>query len=391
LDSLPGHLQVATFFLGSVAACIGHAEGLLNIDNPARNGSTAISYAHLEAFEGNDQISMRQYGDGWQGNYSPRRGTNLALQSVNTEAGFQSNGYRLGAKYRGFALVESNRDSSDLVRQFTLTNGYDNGRAYIIDYKLRGFEAGGARLSKSFQSPPLGGWQIKWGVGGSALHAKSIKVSNASGNVTTVNTKDFNAAINLTTTTSQIDQTNLTYFNAPFGHTFTPSGELYAVDFGLVLTQEHSSIEFEFAVNDAYGQMNWRNLPRNTETFNSDNKFYDNNGFVQFNPTSSRISEFINPIQQLDPKIWVALTYPFGKWRIRGAASSVNGYWFPEMQAAFSLNKTLAISGNLDFHFKTIGLSIKHEVFEITIQTDSLDSGNARAIGVAFQLTIPLN
>ena len=134
-------------FLSVVFPLLGHAEGLLAVDNPARNGQERGVYASLEAFEGNDQVAMRQYGGGWQGDYTPRNGTNLGLLAARAETGVQWQGYRLGALYRAVALVEASRDASDLVRQYKQSNGYDLGRTYQLDYRLKGFEADGAHLS----------------------------------------------------------------------------------------------------------------------------------------------------------------------------------------------------------------------------------------------------
>jgi hypothetical protein len=51
--------------------------------------------------------------------------------------------------HRAEALVEANRDTSDLIRQYTNSSGYhDVGRTYQLDLKIKGFEASGSRLKK---------------------------------------------------------------------------------------------------------------------------------------------------------------------------------------------------------------------------------------------------
>ena len=152
---------LATLCLGLALSCWAQAEGLLAIDNPASNGQSTGAYTTVDAFAGNDQVAISQYVGNWQGDYTPRSGTNLGVVATRAETGVQWQGYRLGGLYRADALVQSNRDTSDLVRQYLTSSGYDTGRNYQLAYQLTGFEAKGVRLSKSFQRA-LDSGPCKW-------------------------------------------------------------------------------------------------------------------------------------------------------------------------------------------------------------------------------------
>ena len=181
----------------------GYAEGLLAINNPAKNGQEQQVYASVEAFAANDQVAINRYGSDWQGDYSARNGINLGLLSFRAEGGVQWQGFRLGGLRRAEALVEANRDASDLLRQYTGNSGYDLGRIYQFDLRIKGFEADGARLSKSFQLDMGEQWQMDWGLGLSSLHGKRIKLETLSGQAVTLNAQDVDAVASLTDTDSQ--------------------------------------------------------------------------------------------------------------------------------------------------------------------------------------------
>ena len=386
---LPIEKFVSPLLLCLVIPILGHAEGLLAVDNPAKNDQGNKIYASIEAFEGNDQIAMRQYGGDWQGNYSPRNGSNIGLLSARTETGVQWQGYRMGILYRAEALVEANRDTSDLAKQYNSSSGYDVGRTYQLDYKIKGFEADGARLSKSFQLNQGGAWQMDVGAGLSYLRGKRIKLETASGQVVTINSKDFNAGVNLNDTDSQVNVTDLAKFNAPFGRMAAPSGEGYALDAGMVIRHAESGVSIELAVADLAGKINWENLPSNVTDYSTASKYYDSNGYVQFNPAATRASSYHNLSQTLDPKLWLAVNYPAGDFEWQGAASYTQGYWFPQVGVKYRINSQWAVKTDYDFRFNTIGLLLQHQWFYFGLRMDGTNIDTAKAYGLNGGINIP--
>ena len=376
-------------WLTLAAPLLGHAAGLLAVDNPAKNGQGNQVYATAEAFAGNDQVAMRQYGSDWQGSYSPRSGTNLGLLSARAEAGVQWQGYRLGALYRAEALVEANRDTSDLAQQYNTRRGYDMGRNYLLDYKIKGFEASGARLSKSFQLDLGRQWQLDWGLGASYLRGTRIKLATATGQVSTINTKDFDARVSMNDTDSQIDVTDPISFNAPYGRLAMPSGQGYALDAGVVFHHLPSGASIELAVADLAGRMDWKDVPNNATNFSTATKRYDTNGFVQFDPSTSRTSSYQNLSQPLDPKLWLAANYPLGDFELQGATSYTQGYWFPQAGVKYHLNPQWTVNADVDLRFNTFGLAVQHQWFYLALRMDTLNLDAAKAYGLSGGVHIP--
>lgn len=368
---------------------LGGAEGLLAIDNPAKNGQQRQAFATVEAFEGNDQVAIRQYGGDWQGSYSPRTGTNIGLLAARTEAGMQWAGYRVGALYRAEALVQANRDTSDLVQQYSTRSGYEIGRTYALDYKIKGFEATGLHISKSFQRQLGNQWQLDWGLGLSYLRGKRIKLETVAGQVVTLNTKDFNADASRDSSNSDLNVTDFAQFNAPSGRLAAPSGEGYAVDAGVVLHHQASGASFELAVADLAGRLNWKDLPNNVINYNNATKYYDTNGYVQFNPLATRTSSYKNLSQSLDPKMLLAASYPMGDFELQGAANYTRGYWFPQAGIQYRINPQWGVKADFDFRFNTLGLALQHRWFYLGLRMDGTNGVTAKAYGVTGGITLP--
>lgn len=382
--------QFWRFLLTVLLTNTGHAEGLLAIDNPAKNGQALQGYAGVEAFQGNDQVAMRQYGNSWQGAYSPRADTNLGILFARAEVGLQWQGYRLGVLQRGEALVEANRDTSDLVQQYQNTAGYDNNRSYQLDYHIRGFEADGLKISKSFQAAMDGQWQLDAGLGLSYLHGKRLKLETVTGQVVALNAKDFNASATQSDTNTGLDVSNPGEFNAPFGRRVGFSGQGYAVDAGIVVRHQTSGVRAEMAVADLFGRMDWKDVPNNVADYATATKYYDADGYAHFDPTATRTSSYRDVRQTLDPKLCLAVVYPWSHFELEGSTSYTRGYWFPQAGVGWQFHPDWAIQTDYDFRFSTIGVALTHQWIQLALRTDNTNLDAAKAYGLNARINIPL-
>ena len=366
-----------------------HADGLLAVDNPAKNGQTRSVYANVAAFEANDQVAMQQYGGDWAGDYTPRTGTNLGVLFARAEAGVQWSGYRLGAIYRAEALVQANRDTSDLVQQYHADSGSTVGRGYSLDYQLTGFEADGIRLSKRFATDINNTWQLDWGLGVSYLHGKRIKLKTVTGQLVTLNTKDFDALANVSDADSLMNTIDKGSFNAPYGRQASASGSGHAVDVGFVL-HHASGASLELAVSDLLGRIDWQDLPNNVAVYRSGelHKYYDANGYINYYPAATRTSSYQAMSQTLDPKWWLAATYPLGKFEVKGAASLTQGEWFPQLGMGYHLAPQWQIRTDVDLRFQTLSLSLEHTWFHISLRMDNPNADAAKAYGLTGGVSV---
>lgn len=370
----------------SKGAC---AEGLLAINNPAKNATEAGAYVEMEAFQGNDAVAIRQYIGQWQGNYAPRDGTNIGVIATRAETGAQWQGWRLGALYRADALAEANRDTSDLARQYNTSSGYDVGRTYLLDYQLKGFEADGARLSKSFKTHLNSQWDMNWGAGASLLHGQRVKIESASGQVVTLSAQNFNANVLQSTSDSTTDTSGNGNFNPPFGAHPSITGQGYALDWGMVL-QHADGLRLEAAINDLAGSISWKNLPQYVANYNTATKTFDADGYVHFNPTATAQSSYHDINQTLDPKLWLAIAFPWNGIELQAASSYTRGYWFPELGLSYALNPQWRVGTSYDIRFETLGFSVVHKFIYIALRTSDLNPAQAKAYGVTMGVTVPL-
>ncbi|OGB73230.1 MAG: hypothetical protein A2496_09410, partial [Burkholderiales bacterium RIFOXYC12_FULL_60_6] len=319
----------------------------------------------------------------WAGQYSPSPGSNIGLLAARAETGVQWHGYRLGIYQRADALVEASRDTADLVQQYKRQSGYSLGRTYALNYRLKGFEASGARLSKSFQLDMASPWQIRVGLGLSYLKGQRVKLETINGQIVTINTKDFNATANRQTTSDEsLDLSGFPKNSPLLAQLTAPSGAGYAADVGLVAVHPGSNAVFELAIADLFGQIDWSHLPNTSTNYNSATKYYDANGWVNFNPNLSKAITFQNLNQKLDPKLRLAVNYSLGNFELKAATDYTQGYWFPQTGVGYHITPQWAFFVDLDWRFNTLGLSVQHDWFYLSLKTDNLNLNAAKAYGL---------
>lgn len=387
--TFPIYLQAKLSIFALLTAGPALAEGLLTIDNPANNPETSGVYLSAEAFQANDALAIRQYLGEWRGEYSPRAGTNAGLLSARTEIGAQWHGFRLGALYRAQARVETNRDTTDVVRQYNTDSGYDAGRSYVLDYKSAGFSANGLRLSKSVTIPLGEQWISRWGAAAALLEGKQLKVETTSGSVIALDAKDFSANANLTSANNNLDINDPILFNPFVRPQQAFGGQGYAVDAGLVLRRD-DGLQMEVAINDLAGRMDWKNVPQRFTSYNTATKYFDAQGYARFNATASAMSSFVNYGQELDPRVWLAVSYPLGRYEAQLATSYSQNLWLPEVNVRFPITADWRMKGGYDTHFSTVLVGLQHQWFECSMRTDNLDLTRAKGYGINMAVTIPI-
>ncbi len=383
-------LRSLFLFLAWIGTTPCHADGLLAVSNPAKNGDATLGFAKADIFQANDNVALREYAGQWQGAYQSAPGINLGILFARAEVGVQWKGHRLFALQRGEALVQANRDTADLVHQYQTGSGYDAGRSYALDYSMRGFEADGVGISKAWDFAAGERWRMRSGVGVSYLRGKRLKMESITGQIVTLSAKDLTASATSDASNTSLNTSNLSDFNAPFGQQAQFSGDGYSLDGGMVLQDTQSGLRIELGLADVAGQLYWKNVPSNLTNYNTASKYYDANGYVQFDPTATRTSAYRNLTQTLPLKVHFAVAYPWGAWEVEGSTSHTQGIWFPQLTARYKVTINWTLCADYDLRFNSLGFGMEHRWFQWSIRTDNSELNVAKAYGLSAQIRIPL-
>ena len=365
----------------AILPCVAHAD-LLGTSNPAdmagKKGTSIYADGHY--FAGDDYVAVNQFSDNWNGSYTPRNGTNLAMLNARVEAGATYDSWRLAALYRQEVLIESNRGITDMVYYNKQHLSVPVGQSFGINLHVEGFDAEGMRLDKGFVLPRTNGMDLSAGVGFSFLSGRTVRIGQANGNAaSTITGYTYNATV-------EEDYSKLTY---PFIRDATPIGRGYAVDVGGKAVWANGA-RLDLAANDLLGEIHWDNMPYSTETANSATLARDPSGNIYYNPTINGFNDLNRRtiFQKLDPKLHAQYTYPISSFDISAGTDWTKGYWFPQAGVTYHLNEKWKATLDYDTRFNTVGLGIKHPWFYLYLRSESASLSASKAYGLAGGVNI---
>ncbi|MBI5660280.1 MAG: hypothetical protein HZC43_12225 [Nitrosomonadales bacterium] len=295
--------------------------------------------------------------------------------NARVEGGATYDSWRIAALYRKEILIESGRDTTDMVYYNKQRLSVPAGRAMEINLRVEGFDADGIRLDKGFVLSHENGRIISAGAGISLLRGRSVRIGRADGTAsTTVTGYSYNATV-------EDSHSKATY---PFIRNAAPIGQGYALDVGAKVVWNNGS-HLELAANDLVGEMRWENMPYTIETANSATLARDASGYIYYNPTVSGMNDLNRRTitQKLAPKLHAQFTYPVSSFDFSAGTEWMKGYWFPQAGVAYRLNENWKTTLDYDVRFKTLGLGFKHRWFYLDLRSDSTSLNKAKAYGLA--------
>lgn len=343
----------------------------MSAENPARIGEARSAYAQGQAFFANDIVPLSQVDRDWSQGYHPREGKNLALISTRIETGLQWQGFRLGYISRNEWWAASNRDSLDIVRADRQNINYDSGRIYSLDYRLRGFAADGARLTKSFSNDLGSGWRLGWGAAVSALRGRRVRIEDIAGSATATGGRNFVANVDWTRDYSHTDPAAEGYVAAFLDG--SPTGQGYSTDIGLSLARE-DGLRLEWIATDALGRMSWRDIPEKTLSGTN----------LPGAALPSGHKWRVELTQRLPVKHALSISIPTSVAEVELGDTLFQGTHLPRIGMRKRLNADWAARFDYDFRFSTIGFGVSYRWLQMSLRSDSLSLSKARAFGFGF-------
>lgn len=350
---------------------------VLSIDNPANIQDKSDIFLTTSAFIATDPVSIKGFfDDNWEGSYTPRNSTNLALASARVETGITHNGWRFGYMHRLETMIEASRDFVDLIHTVKKFDNLPTGRQYKLDLKINGFQADGLHIAKSIPLYASDTLSIHGGMGLSLLRGIRTQQGFINGSAIATSDKnyDFYGTVNYYYSSNYLYKLDVN----------TPSGYGASSDIGLNV--EWGNLRGEFVINDLFGCIQWHQAPYTNAILTSSTKSYDSNGYVQYSPTITGLEITKDHTQYFDPKGFAAVEYksefvvPFMQ------ASTTRGYIFPEFGVLIPMRNAPTIKLSYETFFQSYGIMLTSKYAYIGFQTNNIALQNASALGLSLGL-----
>ncbi len=241
------------------------------------NYSHSKSYiTSIQTFIANDPVSLKALFNDWEGDFHPKEGRNLALESSRFDIGtILKNNYYVGYTYRHDIFITSSHDLTTL--KYLTKNKFDLpiDEEFDLSLTINGLEAHGIVLGKELVFTPHEEGLLSISLAASLLYVPNTQQGTLAGTATVSSKKDYDF-----------------YATADYFYTHNYLYDLnidnsYGLGFSshLTLAYQYKDFSMLFIANDIFGRIYWDSLPYSYVEMNSNNKHYDENGYVHYNPT----------------------------------------------------------------------------------------------------------
>ncbi len=338
-----------------------------------QHGSLFLTSALLAESE---TVPISAYGRDWQDTRFQDGRRAYSLASLETGARYQ--GWGASRIWRQYQIMRFSPDSARLYYQIQNRRPLDASRTYTIDIEASLFSAEGIR----FFAIPLQRSEIQLEIGLSRFQARSLLNGSLRGAVQSNGPRDYD-----------FQNLMLDYFyarDAVFGRqVIPPTGQGMAFDLRLAW-QPSPHWQMELALQDLGAFIDWRQAPYTFARVESDNKRYDENGYVRVEPTLSGYHAWRDFRQRLP---WQ------GQARL-AAGISPRQQFLLEIQhtpaKAFPLlgikQRFAKLDASLLYRLdrQALAMRVHNRFFTIALASDSLSARTARYLALALNVAIRL-
>ena len=342
--------------------------GVLNFFNPTQENNSDI-YSEFDYFIASDPISLYGFFHKWKQDYHPKSHKNIAIQDMRWDIGKNYDKFYLGYFYQYNAYIKTNKDFTDLFYSVKNHIDLDTHRVYNLKLNIDGIKQQGILLS--YKDNISNSLSL-----GCAIHlatAQDMQQGSINGKATATDKKNYHAVGDISYHYTHnylyklgVDDTN-------------------GYGFGMDIALSYSNIDYLFDIdiiaNDLGSRVYWNNLPYSDVTIETNNKSYDEDGYVHYNPSISGKEVYNNFIQKIKPRYKVEITK-----LIYADTDIVVGseFAYSEKIPYISINKSLTNTQSIDIsyenRFHTFGLDYSYKRFSIGFNSDNINHISAFGI-----------
>jgi hypothetical protein len=342
--------------------------------NGAVYAGEAQLYLQAESFSNSEPVTIEAIMGEWDSAY--HRG-NSALTVNRFEVGFGYKGWQIGLGERLDYLARFSEETAEILYRTNNHLPLDPGRSYSL---LLDVEQAHSRSLRVGYTQTLGrGFELS--LGAALLRGIRLTSGRLSGQVQAVSETDYNFSF------------DVDYFYSQdalfYRQTESPSGTGYSMD--LALTWEpNERVRLGLQANDLLARIRWKDAPYTRAQANSQNKSYDDDGYVIYLPVISGFEGNEDYTQVIPRKLHFMAQYRAGEsvWLVLEADD-----YDVEQYSRFGL--ALVDQGSRwEFLYDVVNeapsLRYRSDYFSLGVLADSISLDSVRTLGINFGLQFQL-
>ncbi len=333
----------------------------------------AVWYARMAGFGYSEPIGLRQFTTDWSGRISSG---DTALQHVQVESGVEYQDWGAGLFWRDDAEARFSADTAQLYYLLKNKQLLEVGRQYSIDLDVEHARSNGIRI---FRTMRFDTWATLI-LGASLFHSDKLISGTMRGTATVTGKKDY-----------ELNRVTVDYYysrDVLFDRKVTaPPGRGFAFDLDLIVVPA-PAWSVHLKTENLFGNIFWKSAPFTQAQVDTDNKTYDENGYVHVKPLLSGKQGNRDYRQRLPLLVDTRVSY-----NVSDAIGMVGGLTYSPAQmfrsvgAEWRLDALTNLAVLYTFDADMVTLSAHFARGYLSMGADRASVGEAHALTVALGFT----
>jgi hypothetical protein len=370
------HRYIATSVFVVVVSIAPAYAGVIPLFNPSSSKKYHHSFSlKVNTYLANDSFTLKDLLlNEMKGDEHIQSGDNVALAIGRFDLGYGDEKYGyIGYTYREEIFLKASQDTVELIYEATNKVDLEVGKYYDLYLLLKAYEMHGMTYANSLQIKK-NAWNITLGVAIEALYAKNMQDGYISGYAVANSEKDYSF--------SGVSHYNYTH-NYLYDLTVNPSDAYgYATHFSLAL--EKGDFHFLLLANDLFSKLYWSALPYSDVYLSSDNKEYDEDGYVKYKPLLHGQEGYRKYKQSLMQKYRAEASYNYNSNVVYTLGSDyIEGIYLPYIACKYSWQDDVSVKVGYENRFGGFSLEGEYKNFTLAFNADDIFSPSALGVSIA--------
>ena len=339
--------------------------------NPTQTYQTNTLSINIEGFIANDPVSLKDFFNDWEGDYTPKNGDNIAMEEFRLDIGTVIyDSYYVGYFYTRNLFVVTSRGFVDFYH--TLKNGskFDSKQKYNLKLDMDGIEEHGVLISRNFPLLDTEEYELSAGVSGYFSYATGIQYGSLTGKSSIGADGTYSAS----GITDYYYQNNLLY-DLDTKKTY---GIGYGLHLGALYTNKTYNFDIQLIINNVLAKSHWTNLPFSHVDIDTRNQIINNNGNIEYKPTISGLEVYKDYIQKIIPKYHMDITKNLFQYiDVTVGIDNVDNITIPYVTIATMINDTQKVEFLYETKFNSKGIRFEGVHYSFSLMSNGFSEASA--------------
>ena len=350
--------------------------GTLSFFNPLNIAKDKSLVFRSQTMVANNAFSLHALSNNFHGSLQ-EHSDYVAIGDIRHDIGtyIRDIGY-VGYTYRKEAVIDASRDMMHLIYQVNNDLPLKNNSRYNISTHIEGFESHSMVYANNVTLYQGNMLRLTFGYGAELMYATQGQHGKVHGYATALGEKDYNF---------QLQAYYLYTENYLYDYDVS-SVSAYGYTTHFALGIDYGKLHCQLLINDAFGNIYWRNIPYSDVTMNSHNKSYDKHGYAEYDPQVYGIEGTVSYRQKLLAKWRLDTAYLIDQNnQIKAGVDTIDTHMLPYLAYTHQFENQVEATLGYEIFFHLVGINIAYKTFFLGFHLDNPIEPSVTKLNIGYK------